>query len=173
MPAPSARIAWAVRYLDLGPDDRVLELGCGHGVALSLVCERLREGTVVGVDRSPKMTAAALARNRAAVEAGRARILTAPLHEADLGDELFDVVYAIHFPPLLRGEPSRELEVVRRHLAPRGRLYLLSQPFTAQGVDPALDHARKVLTTGGFVVEDVRVDALEPAPGVCVVAKAA
>ena len=165
MTAPSARIAWAVGCLDLAPGDRVLELGCGHGVALSLVAERVGEaGQVVGVDRSPKMAAAARRR------APSATVVEAELHRADLGTEPFDVVFGIHFPPLLRGGPARELAVVRALLAPGGRLHLLSQPFTEAGVEPALAHAEHVLTTNGFTIERTRVDPLEPAPGVCVVA---
>jgi len=153
------------------PGDRLLELGCGHGVVLSLVCEQLAAGgRIVGVDRSPKMTAAARRRNAAHVEAGRAALITAPLHEADLGDERFDKVFGIHFPPLLRGDPGRELAVVREHLAPRGRLFVLFQPFAAADVEPALARLRSVLAAHDFAVESEDVDPLSGAPGVCVVA---
>lgn len=170
MSGPSARLAWAARCLEVQPGDRLLELGCGHGVVVSLVCERLRDGHIVGLDRSPAMTAAALRRNREHVDAGRATIVTAPLNEADLGGARFDKVFGVHFPPFLRGDPGRELDAVRRHLAPGGRLLILLQPFTAAGAEPAIGRLRGLLDAGAFTVEDVRVDPLGAAPGVCVVA---
>src|SRR5439155_15822200 len=123
MPAPergaaraSARLAWAVEQLDVRRGDRVLEIGCGHGVAVTLICERLRGGRVVAIDRSPAMTAAAARRNAAAIDSGRATILTTALHDADLGDACFDKILAVHFPSLLRGRPRRELDKIRAHL---------------------------------------------------------
>src|ERR671922_1729169 len=68
----SERFVWAVDTLEVRPPDRLLEVGCGHGVAVSLVCERLTTGTITAIDRSPKMIEMATRRNREHVEAGRA-----------------------------------------------------------------------------------------------------
>src|SRR5215211_3536886 len=68
----SERFVWAVDTLEVRPADRLLEVGCGHGVAVSLVCERLTTGTITAIDRSPKMIEMATRRNRQHVDAGRA-----------------------------------------------------------------------------------------------------
>jgi cyclopropane fatty-acyl-phospholipid synthase-like methyltransferase len=106
---PAERIVWAVGTLDLAPDDRVLEVGCGHGVAVGLICERLEGGSVLAIDRSAKMIAAAERRNAEHVAAGRATFRAAALHEADLGEGLFDKVLGIHVGVFPRGDPAREL----------------------------------------------------------------
>ena len=91
---PSERFLWAVDTLALDPADRVLEVGCGHGVAVSLVCERLTSGRITAIDRSKKMIEMAARRNREHVAGGRAVLKTAALEKADFGDERFDKVFA-------------------------------------------------------------------------------
>src|SRR5919198_3852667 len=47
------RLAWAVEVLHVRPDDEILGIGGGPGVAAGLVCERLTGGgRLVGIDRS-------------------------------------------------------------------------------------------------------------------------
>ena len=146
----SERIAWAVAQLDPQPGERILELGCGHGVALTLIAERLGgRGLVVGLDRSPKMVAAATARNAAAVEAGLVVVVGGELARAEL-DGRFDRVLAIHFPPLQRGEPAAELERLRAHLAPDGELLVAFAPHRPQEVDAIGAHVRRTLARHGW-----------------------
>ena len=68
----SERLVWAVDTLEVRPTDRLLEVGCGHGVAVSLVCARLTTGRSPRIDRAPKMIEMATRRNREHVDAGRA-----------------------------------------------------------------------------------------------------
>jgi ubiquinone/menaquinone biosynthesis C-methylase UbiE len=119
----SERLLSVVERLDLRPDERVLEIGCGHGVAATLVCERLEEGRLTAVDRSAKMIEAATRRNAAYVEAGRAEFLVADLEDLDLlGDRRFDKIFAVRVG-LFHREPERARGLVEPWLAPGGEAF--------------------------------------------------
>jgi SAM-dependent methyltransferase len=148
----SDRLLWAVEVLGVAPDDRILEVGCGHGVAVSLVCERLDGGRITAVDRSPKMIEMARRRNR--THADKARFIATCLEEADLGDEIYDKVFAVHVAALHR--PGAALDIVRERLAPGGRLYLFSQApgwKASERAETFLDDLGVVLVTAGFEIE--------------------
>jgi SAM-dependent methyltransferase len=115
----SERLQRVVDSLDIRPGDRVLEIGCGHGVAATLVCERLVTGSLTAIDRSPKMIEAARRRNAAHVEAGRAEFLLASLEDVDVGERRFDTIFAVHVG-LFRREPACAHGIVEAWLAPGG-----------------------------------------------------
>ena len=119
----SERFVWAVDTLEVRPADRLLEVGCGHGVAVSLVCERLTTGTITAIDRSPKMIEMATRRNRQHVDAGRALLEAIALEDADLGARRFDKVFAFNVAPFWQ-QPEAALGAVREHLSRDGAVYI-------------------------------------------------
>src|SRR5262245_27936588 len=70
-----SRSRWAVDLLDIKPGERVLEVGCGPGVALAAIAERVVGGLGVGVDPSTVMIRQARRRNAAAISAGRVELV--------------------------------------------------------------------------------------------------
>jgi len=136
----AARLVWAVETLAVQPADRLLEIGCGHGVAVSLVCERLDGGSIVAIDRSPTMIELATRRN------------------------------AIHVGVFLRGRPARELGIVKDHLADGGRFYVMDQPLVAREAEETAERLSAVLDDHGLVVGEVLVQDLGTATAVCVIA---
>jgi ubiquinone/menaquinone biosynthesis C-methylase UbiE len=117
----SERLRRVVERLQVAPADRVLEIGCGHGVAATMVCERLESGRLTAIDRSPKMIEAAARRNASYVEAGVAEFLVMTLEELDLGERRFDKVFAVRVG-LFHREPARARALAERWLAPGGTL---------------------------------------------------
>jgi SAM-dependent methyltransferase len=125
-----ARIRWAIELLDLRPRHRVLEIGCGAGVAARLVCVRLRGGVYLGVDRSATAIKTAAARNNASVKAGFAAFLHAPFDAADHPTDRFDRLLAVNVNAFWTGEGA-ELESARTLMRRSGRLVLVYDPPSA------------------------------------------
>lgn len=118
----SERLRQVVEQLDIRPDDRVLEIGCGHGVAVTFVCERLDGGHITAVDRSAKMIQAASRRNAAHAEAGKAEFVVADLDDLDLGNRTFDKIFAVRVG-LFHRTPERARALVEKWLAPGGAVF--------------------------------------------------
>src|SRR5262245_44250899 len=76
-----SRNRWAVDLLDLRPDERVVELGCGPGGALAAIADRVVRGVAVGVDQSSVMIDQARRRNAGAVAGGRVELVCATVEE--------------------------------------------------------------------------------------------
>lgn len=166
----SDRQRWAVDVLDVAPRDRILEVGCGHGVAVSLVCDRLDGGRITAVDRSPKMIV--LARHRNARHGNKARFLTASIEEAALRDEVYDKAFAFHVAALHMPGPA--LDAVYERLVLSGRLYLFSQEPGWTSPAPAERFATDLAATlrdCDFFVEDTLVQQLDSGVAAAVVAR--
>jgi ubiquinone/menaquinone biosynthesis C-methylase UbiE len=123
----SERLRKIVDGLDVSAGDRVLEIGCGHGVAASFVCERLRDGRLTAIDRSAKMIEAAERRNADHVAAGRAEFLVMELERLELGERRFEKVFAIRVG-LFHREPERARELVDPWLVPGGSVTAVFDP---------------------------------------------
>jgi cyclopropane fatty-acyl-phospholipid synthase-like methyltransferase len=120
----SERLRSIVEAMHVRPQDAVLEIGCGHGVAASFVCDRLRSGHLLAIDRSKKMIAAAIRRNKQHVEAGKAEFLTADLLDFDPGKRKFDKIFAVRVG-LFHREATMARGVIEKWLAPRGKIFIV------------------------------------------------
>jgi protein-L-isoaspartate O-methyltransferase len=116
------RIAWAVELLDPQPGDRVLEIGCGPGVAAALVCERLgNAGRLTAIDRS----ATAVERTRRRLGAGRATVEQSDLAGFDAPASSFDKAFAVNVNVFWTGPADAELAVLRSVLRRGGVIRLV------------------------------------------------
>jgi ubiquinone/menaquinone biosynthesis C-methylase UbiE len=164
------RNEWVVDLLEVGPTDRVLEVGFGPGLAIAELAGRA--GHIYGVDRSAVMVRQASRRNRAAVHAGRVELVHTPVDRLPRFDEPLDAVLAVNslgFWPA----PAQRLRELRDVLPPGGRIALASQPrcpgATRDTTARAADELRDLLAGAGFA--GIRVETLELDPPVaCVLA---
>jgi cyclopropane fatty-acyl-phospholipid synthase-like methyltransferase len=171
VPKAAERLVWAVDTLEVKPNDQLLEIGCGHGVAVSLVCEKLKDGHITAIDRSAKMIAMAKKRNAEHIAVGKASFQTVALDKAKFGDTQFDKIFAIRIGGLVRAGAERELEVVRTHLAPKGIFYLVYDPFKPGQVQEVIETAARGLEAHGFTVEKTLTKAIAKTKVVCISAR--
>ena len=158
-------IRWAVETLAPDPDDHLLEIGCGPGVAVSLICEQLAGGRIVAIDRSSTAISRAAKRNAEHIAAGIAVLRTLSLEELKPSDvlrerEQFDKIFAVNVNLFWVRSPGKELDLIKRLLAPGGALYLFYGYGRPPEAGKAGEHAPRLLgvltdhlTAHGFDVE--------------------
>ncbi|MCY1139491.1 class I SAM-dependent methyltransferase [Actinoplanes sp. Pm04-4] len=128
MPA-SPRLLAAVDALPLRPDLRVLEIGCGPGVAARLVAARLTTGHILATDRSATAIAQATAGSAAEIASGRmsVRQVAAEHFVLDPGEEPYDLVFANRVGALDGRHPALGVRVLARLIqavTPQARLFV-------------------------------------------------
>jgi len=128
--------AFVDRLVELGGHGRVLDVGTGPGHVPVLICERLPEARVVGIDLSERMLALAKARRDASPHAARIDVRKADAKGLDFDDASFDAVVSntiLHHIP----EPITLLREARRVLRPGGVLVIrdLYRPATPERLD--------------------------------------
>ena len=164
------RIRWTVDLLEAAPSDLILEIGCGTGAAVSLICGRLRDGMVTAVDQSKKMILAARKKNAEHESAGKVRFVAAKFHEADLGESRLHKVFAINVNVFWQN-PARELHPIRERLLPGGTLYLVNQPPALGKIRVIEERTTHHLTAAGFDIRQIVVGEQKPVPALRVIAR--
>ncbi|GAA4874659.1 class I SAM-dependent methyltransferase [Actinomycetospora straminea] len=143
------RLAAAVDLVDPAPDARVLEVGCGRGVAAALLVDRLPRGHYTGVDRSATATAATAARLD-----GRGEVHTTALAAFRPAPGTVDLALAVNVNVFWTGPARPELAVLATALRPGGVLHLVYG--SDGGVAPRGDVADRLtahVEAAGFVAE--------------------
>lgn len=122
------RLDAIVKALPLSPQSRVLEIGCGPGVAARAVADRVTDGFVLAIDRSERAIAQATRGSRDWLDSGRLRFRQVAVEDLVLDDEPpFDVGFAVRVGALDGRHPAageQALARLRTVLAPHGRLFV-------------------------------------------------
>ncbi|MBO6667410.1 class I SAM-dependent methyltransferase [Parvibaculum sp.] len=136
----SPRIASYVDALPLRPGQRVLEIGCGPGVAAREVSRRIGDGKTVAIDRSAKAIAAAVQGSASELETGRLEFRTVAIEDFELerGEEPFDLAFAMRVGALDGRHPEAGKRAMRRlkaALKPEGLLFIdASRPIKGKNI---------------------------------------
>ena len=125
----SARLAGIIEALPLHPGMRVLEIGCGPGVAARAMVSRMGTGYVLGIDRSAKAIAQAIAGSAPEIASGRLEFRCISIEDfvLDKGEARFDIALAVRVGALDGRHPDAgrvALERIRDALVNGGHLYM-------------------------------------------------
>ena len=167
MPVPE-RYRWAVDLLDVQPDDVILEIGCGCGHSIPLICERLSTGKLTAIDRSEKMVLAASEASKEFNESGRTEILHRDLLDRALPASSFDKIFIFNINVFWMDARS-ELAEIRRLLKPQGRFFLFHQPPPGHDLDEFEEAFRANLAKYEFRLIDVFKEPREPIRSVALI----
>jgi len=121
-----------VALLDVRPDDKILEIGFGPGVAIQRLVHRVPTGFVAGVDPSQEMVRQASARNAAALRSRRVELHYGFVERLPFADETFDKAFAINSMQVWP-DTGAGLREIRRVLKPDG---ILALGFTVNSGQP-------------------------------------
>jgi SAM-dependent methyltransferase len=125
----SPRLTEIVDALPLRPGLRILEIGCGPGAAARAVAKRIANGQVLGIDRSAKAIAQAIAGSKAEMASGRLRFrhVAAEDFELEKDEKPYDIAFAIRVGAFDGRHPEAgrvARQRIRRALVRGGRLYI-------------------------------------------------
>ena len=110
---------WMIDLLEVGAGDRVLDVGCGPGLAVAYAAAS--KSRAVGVDASPTMVRHAGRRNRAAIRGGRVEIHRADATRLPFADASFTKVGSLNSLQFW-AHPDQGLAELHRVLEPGGRV---------------------------------------------------
>ena len=164
-PSNRIRSVQTLELLNIGPQDRVLEVGFGPGLAVARAAERATDGKVVGIDHSPLMLRQARRLNANAIRAGRVELLLGSADALPRFEERFDKILAVNVS-LFWKDPTSVLKSLRSLMKPGGTIALTLQPrsrgATADDTQAAAKCMAAWLEAAGF--GEVRTEILEMAP---------
>lgn len=152
MTRPPERLRWAVDLIAVAPDDEVLEIGCGTGVAAALVCARLIGGHVTAIDRSATAIRRATTHSREHVASGRAEFRHLELADLTVPERPFDKAFAVNVNLFWLRPAAVELGVLRNVLAPDGFLHLVYETPREARAGQVLPAVTAALDNAGFRV---------------------
>jgi SAM-dependent methyltransferase len=164
------RNAWAVSLLGVRPQDRVLEIGFGPGLAILELSRIAHEGYVCGIDHSELMLRQAKRRNAAGIRRGVVDLRLGSVDDLSALETPFDKILAVN-AMLFWNQPDTRLEQLRHLLRPGGLIAVAHQP-RGPGASDETSAAKgrelaAALVRAGF--SDVRVETLRLKPAaVCV-----
>jgi ubiquinone/menaquinone biosynthesis C-methylase UbiE len=173
-PSNRIRSIRTLELLDIRPEDRVLEVGFGPGLAVARAAERATAGKVVGIDHSPLMLRQARRRNAQAIRAGHVELLLGSADALPRFEERFDKVLAVNVY-MFWDDPASVLTNLRSVTKPGGVIALTLQPrnrgATIDDTRAAAKRMAASLEAAGFGEVRTEILVMAPVAAACVLGR--
>ncbi len=157
--------------LKIKPNDHVLEIGCGPGVALKEVLIRLESGKLVGLDHSIEMITQAEKRCMDAISNNKLKLMLGKFETTDFSENFFDKIFCVNVIQFF-DDQFAVLEKSFEILKPQGSIAITYMPRSKNPTrEKALHMASTVtnhLTDIGFANVQTLIHKFSPAPAVIV-----
>ena len=130
----SQRLAEIVEALPLYEGIRVLEIGCGPGVAARAIANRIGGGYVLAIDRSSTAIRMAIKNSQQEISSGRLSFRQVRVEDFELekDEQLYDIAFAVRVGALDGRHPKAgelALSRIAKALTEKGRLFIDGNPL--------------------------------------------
>jgi ubiquinone/menaquinone biosynthesis C-methylase UbiE len=171
-PSNRERIFWTISLLKIKPDDRIVEIGFGPGVAIEQISKIITNGYIAGIDHSKVMVRQARKRNREGIRQGKVEIMLGSASDMPHFGQPFDKIFAINAFQFWN-EPEEILKNLRKLLKPGGIIALTLQPrlkkATDEGANKIGGEIVKHLEKAGYPKVRLETRKMKPVSAVCAI----
>ena len=161
---------WTIAQMEISPNERILEVGYGPGVALDTLLNVVTHGMVSGVDHSEVMENQARRRNKAAIREGRLNLQVGDVSSLPFEDDSFTKVLVVNAFEYW-DDPIAALTEIRRVMAPSANIFIACHPRWFEENEEAnafADEIKAALGESNFHTIRVMRRKLEPILAFCV-----
>jgi cyclopropane fatty-acyl-phospholipid synthase-like methyltransferase len=162
------RFHWASSLVQVEPDSRILEIGCGAGLLIEKMAENLQSGKITAIDKSPVQMAKAAQRNALSIEQGKVQLIQTDFIQYQGPENIFDRVVAFNVNLFLR-QATNALQKVRSLISSTGQFILFYQfpyPVDISAAEPIIEE----LEANRFKIIRKSIKKFDPTPAFCIVA---
>ncbi|MDQ3683027.1 MAG: class I SAM-dependent methyltransferase [Bacteroidota bacterium] len=139
------------------------------GILAGQIARQLSSGTVTAIDKSVSMIKMASRRNKPFIETGKAHFIISDFLKSELNEAAFDKIFGFNVNIFWK-DATRELELIKLYLKPKGHLYIFYQaPYDIdiKAAKPITEN----LQSNSFQVIDTIFKKMSPASAFCIVSR--
>jgi SAM-dependent methyltransferase len=155
------RIKWAVECLDVNGTRRIIEFGCGNGLAISSLLRAGHRGTVDGIDRSSAAIDRATRENANSILRGTVQLIHGDFIQLRPA-KTYDHAFAVNVNDFWT-RPANAFAAASEWVSPRGQLLLVYEAPSTKKAEEIIQLLVVATATLGFALTQHHANARKDA----------